>query len=97
MVQLENSQSLPSDVVDRVKSAIINALNGNSNLVPKARITSKVFAGGYYSVLNNIDIESVKFLSVTVCLDGINYASSVEYGVDQIPSLDASDISVSLI
>lgn len=97
MVQLENSQSLPSDIVDQVKSAIINAFNGNSNLVPKARIASKVFAGGYYSVLNNIDTESVNVLSVTVSLDGINYASSVEYGVDQIPSLDASDISVSLV
>lgn len=97
MIQLENSQSLPSDIVDQVKSAIISAFNGNSDLVPKARIASKAFAGGYYSVLNNIDTASVNVLSVTVSLDGINYASSVEYGVDQIPSLDASDISVSLV
>lgn len=97
MVQLESSQSLPSDIVDQVRSAIISAFNGNSDLVPKARIASKVFAGGYYSVLNNIDTASVNVLSVTVSLDGVNYASSVEYGVDQIPSLDASDISVSLV
>lgn len=97
MVQLENSQSLPSDIVDQVRAAIISAFNGNSDLVPKARIASKVFAGGYYSVLNNIDTASVNVLSVTVSLDGVNYASSVEYGVDQIPSLDASDISVSLV
>ncbi|MGC0863480.1 baseplate J/gp47 family protein [Pantoea agglomerans] len=97
MIQLENSQSLPSDIVDQVRAAIISAFNGNSDLVPKARIASKVFAGGYYSVLNNIDTASVNVLSVTVSLDGVNYASSVEYGVDQIPSLDASDISVSLV
>lgn len=60
--------------------------------MPKARIASKVFAGGYYSVLNNIDMASVNVLSVTVSLDGINFASSVGYGVNQIPSLDASDI-----
>lgn len=96
-VELENASSLPSDIVTQAQNAIISAFNGNSDLVPKARISSKVFAGGYYSVLNNIDASSVNVLSVTVSIDGVNFASSVEYGVDQIPSLDANDISVTLV
>lgn len=96
-VQLENVSTLPSDIISQAQSAIISAFNGNSELVAKARIASKVFAGGYYSVLNNIDTSSVNVLSVTVSIDGINYGTSVEYGVDQIPSLDANDISVTLV
>lgn len=96
-IQLENTSSLPSDIIDQAREAIISAFNGNSDLVPKARIASKVFAGGYYSVLNSIDTASVNVLSVTVSIDGTNYGTSVEYGVDQIPSLDASDISVTLV
>lgn len=96
-VQLQNSSSLPSDIITQVRTQIINAFNGNSDLVPKARIATKVFAGGYYSVLNNIDPASVNVLSVTVSKDGTNFAASIEYGVDQIPSLDANDISVTLV
>lgn len=96
-VEIESSSSLPSDIVTQAQSAIISGFNGNSDLVPKARIASKVFAGGYYSVLNNIDTASVNVMSVTVSLDGVTFASSIEYGVDQIPSLDTSDISVSLV
>ncbi|MDI9276157.1 baseplate J/gp47 family protein [Pantoea sp. EABMAA-21] len=96
-VQLENVSTLPSDIIAQAQDAIISAFNGNSDLVSKARIASKVFAGGYYSVLNNIDTASVNVLSVTVSIDGTNYGTSVEYGVDQIPSLDANDISVTLV
>lgn len=96
-VQLQSSSSLPSDIITQVQNAIIAAFNGNSDLVPKARIATKVFAGGYYSVLNNISPSTVNVLSVTISLDGINYAASVEFGVDQIPSLDASDIAVTLV
>lgn len=96
-VQLENVSTLPSDIVTQAQDAIIDAFNGNSDLVAKARIASKVFAGGYYSVLNNIDTSTVNVLSVTVSIDGSNYGTSVEYGVDQIPSLDANDISVTLV
>jgi len=96
-IQLESTSSLPSDIIEEARAAIISAFNGNSDLVPKARIASKVFAGGYYSVLNNIDTASVNVLSVTISIDGTNYGTSVEYGVDQIPSLDANDISVTLV
>lgn len=76
---------------------MINAFNGGSDLVPKARIGSKLFAGGYYSVVNKIDPSVVNVLSLTVSKNGTTFASSVEYGVDQIPTLDANDITVTLV
>ena len=96
-VQISSSPLLPSDISDQVKEQVIDAFNGGSDLVPKARIGSKMFAGGYYSVVNKIDPTVVNVLSLTVSKNGTTFASSVEYGVDQIPTLDANDIMVTLV
>jgi len=96
-VEIANNASLPSNIGDLVKEQVIKAFNGESDLVPKARIGSKLFAGGYYSVVNKIDPSVVNVLSLTVSKNGTTYTSSVEYGVDQIPTLDANDITVTLV
>jgi len=96
-VEISDNASLPSNIGDLVKEQVINAFNGESDLVPKARIGSKLFAGGYYSVVNKIDPSVVNVLSLTVSKNGTTYTSSVEYGVDQIPTLDANDITVTLV
>ena len=96
-VEIANNASLPSNIGDLVKEQVIKAFNGESDLVPKARIGSKLFAGGYYSVVNKIDPSVVNVLSLTVSKNGTTFASSVEYGVDQIPTLDANDITVTLV
>jgi len=96
-VEIANNASLPSNIEGLVKEQVINAFNGGSDLVPKARIGSKLFAGGYYSVVNKIDPSAVNVLSLTVSKNGTTFTSSVEYGVDQIPTLDANDITVTLV
>lgn len=96
-VEIANNASLPSNIVDLVKGEVVKAFNGGSDLVPKARIGSKVFAGGYYSVVNKIDPSVVNVLSLTVSKNGTTFTSSVEYGVDQIPTLDTNDITVTLV
>jgi len=96
-VEIANNASLPSNIGDLVKEQVIKAFNGESDLVPKARIGSKLFAGGYYSVVNKIDPSVVNVLSLTVSKNGTTFTSSVEYGVDQIPTLDANDITVTLV
>lgn len=96
-VEIANNASLPSNIGDLVKEQVINAFNGGSDLVPKARIGAKLFAGGYYSVVNKIDPSVVNVLSLTVSKNGTTFSSSFEYGVDQIPTLDANDITVTLV
>lgn len=96
-VQLQKNDSMPSDIVEQVQNQIISAFAGNNELVPRARIGAKIFAGGYYSVINQIDTAAVNVLAVTLSLDGINYAPMAEYGVDQVPSLDAGDIEVTMV
>jgi len=96
-VQIENLSTVPSNIVDLARAAIVSAFGGNNDRVQKARIASKIFAGGYYSVVNEIDPSSVNVLSVAISLDGMTFTPSVEYGVDQIPTLDSADISVTLV
>jgi len=96
-VQIENLSTVPSNIVDLARAAIVSAFSGNNDRVQKARIASKIFAGGYYSVVNEIDPSSVNVLSVAISLDGMTFTPSVEYGVDQIPTLDSADISVTLV
>jgi hypothetical protein len=95
-VQVANNSLVPSDVVSLVQSAIVSAFNGNGDLA-KARIGAKVYAGSYYSVVNGVASNAINALDISISLDGATFTSSVEYGVDQIPSLDASDISVVLV
>ncbi|WP_147196063.1 baseplate J/gp47 family protein [Pantoea sp. CCBC3-3-1] len=96
-VQIQKIDAVPSNIVDLVRDAVASAFTGNSDSVSKARIASKLFAGSYYAVVNYIDKSSINVLSVLVSLDGKTFTPSVEYGVDQVPTLDSADISVTLV
>ncbi|MGP2833616.1 baseplate J/gp47 family protein [Serratia nevei] len=95
-VQLQENDLLPSDITTRVQQAIINSFNGEDGGT-RARIGSKIFAGRYYSGIQDIDQDNVNILSVTISKDGTTYSSSVEFGIDQIPTIDATNITVELV
>ncbi|HGM5054125.1 TPA: baseplate J/gp47 family protein [Serratia marcescens] len=95
-VQLQENDLLPSDITTRVQQAIINSFNGDDGGT-RARIGSKIFAGRYYSGIQDIDQDNVNILSVTISKDGTTYSSSVEFGIDQIPTIDATNITVELV
>ncbi len=95
-VQLQENDLLPSDITSQVQQAIINSFNGEDGGT-RARIGSRIFAGRYYSGIQNIDQDNVNILDVTISKDGATYSSSVEFGIDQIPTIDATNISVELV
>lgn len=95
-VQLQENDLLPSDITAQVQQAIINSFNGEDGGT-RARIGSKIFAGRYYSGIQNIDQDNVNILDVTISKDGTTYSSSVEFGIDQIPTIDPSNITVELV
>ncbi|RYM55665.1 baseplate J/gp47 family protein [Serratia proteamaculans] len=95
-VQLQENDLLPSDITAQVQQAIINSFNGEDGGT-RARIGSKIFAGRYYSGIQNIDQDNVNILDVTISKDGATYSSSVEFGIDQIPTIDPSNITVELV
>ncbi|EMD4113068.1 baseplate J/gp47 family protein [Salmonella enterica] len=94
-VELANNNSLPGNIATLVQSAIISAFNGEDGGT-RARIGSTIYAGRYYAGAQSIDSENVDIFSITISRDGTAYQTSASFGIDEVPTLDASNISVTL-
>lgn len=93
-VSLVDDPSLPSDIAQRVKAAIIARFNGADGTT-RERIGSLILASRYYgavvAVASNVSLISVLIGTVTPTL------SQVAVGIDQRPTLSEADISVTLV
>lgn len=93
-VQIANSSSLPADIVAQTKAAVIATFNG-TNGAQRARMGGQIFASNFYAGIAQIDssvsIISVKLGTVTATLDSVNV------GIDQSPTIQASNITVTLV
>lgn len=93
-VSLVDDPSLPSDIVQRVKAAIIARFNGADGTT-RERIGSLILASRYYGAVvataSNVSLISVLIGTVTATL------SQVAVGIDQKPTLSEADISVTLV
>lgn len=93
-VSLVNDPSLPSDIVQRVKDAIIARFNGTDGTV-RERIGALILASRYYgavvAVASNVSLISVLIGTVTATL------IQITVGIDQKPTLSAADIAVTLV
>lgn len=93
-VQLVNDVSLPSNITQLAQNAIIARFNGADGTT-RERMGSLVLASRYYgavvSVAPNVSLISVLIGTSTPTL------SQVAVGIDQKPTLSASDISVTLV
>ncbi|EIZ2963052.1 hypothetical protein ROP11_004535, partial [Shigella flexneri] len=50
----------------------------------------------YYAGIYKTDPEHIDILGLTVSRDGSSWTTAVTFGIDEIPVLDVSDISVKL-
>lgn len=93
-VQLANNPSLPSDIIALTKAAIISTFTG-ANGAQRARMGGLIFASNYYAAVaslgTSVSIIQIKVGTVTATLD------QVPVGIDQTPTIDPADISVTLI
>ena len=94
-VELANNNALPGDIVARVRAAILSAFNGEDGGT-RARIGSTIYAGRYYASVQAIDTDNVDIFSITISRNGSSYLTSASFGIDEVPTLDASNISVTL-
>jgi len=95
-VQLKNIAALPSNIVALVQNAIISAFNGTDGGA-RARINQSTYAGRYYAGLAAID-PNVEVLSVFMGLSAIGATNAaMTFGIDQLPTIAASQISVTLV
>ena len=93
-VSLVNDSSLPSDIVQRVKAAIIARFNGADGTT-RERIGSLILASRYYGAVvataSNVSLISVLIGTVTATL------SQISVGIDQKPTVSAANIVVTLV
>lgn len=94
-VSIVNNTSLPSDVVTQVKNAIIDRFNG-ANGTARERIGSSIFASNYYSGITSIS-PAMSILSLQLAKGSGALSTSQQMGIDESPTLQASDITVTLV
>lgn len=94
-VELANNNALPGNIATLVQNAIIRSFNGEDGGT-RARIGSTIYAGRYYAGVQAIDSENADIFSITISRDGTTYQTSASFGIDEVPTLDASNILVTL-
>jgi hypothetical protein len=93
-VQIQNNPNLPANIVALVQNAIIAAFNGTDG-GSRARIGSTIVAGRFYA-----DVAATSpYTSVLSILLGTATATltSVVVGIDQTPTITATNITVTLV
>ena len=93
-VQIANSPALPSTIIQDVKDAITATFTGE-NGAQRARIGGKIFASNFYAAVAQIS-PAVSILQIKVGLSTANL-DSVDIGIDQSPTIDDANITVTLV
>jgi hypothetical protein len=94
-VQLAASSALPVNIVQLVQAAIVASFNGTDGS-QRARIGSLVLASKFYGPVSAIGPE-VSILSILIGLAPSPAANNLQMGIDQVPTIDNANISVTLI
>jgi len=93
-VDLVNNTSVPANITDLVQAAILAAFNGQDGGT-RARIGSTLYAGRYFAGVSAIGI-GVELLSIGIGTSADPTATSLAMGIDQLPTLSADNITVTL-
>lgn len=95
-VQIAANDNLPGNIQALVKAAIVSAFNGEDGS-QRARIGSTTYAGRYYAGVAGTD-PNVQILSILMGTNSAaQSATSLSFGIDQLPSIDAANITVLLV
>jgi uncharacterized phage protein gp47/JayE len=94
-VQIANLAGLPSDIVTQVQNAIVSAFSGGDG-GPRARIGSTIYASRFYGPISAIAPGIVEILSLLIGTSSAN-AASVAVDIGSVPTVSASNISVTLV
>lgn len=92
-VEIENNDYLSSSINSDIQSAIVSAFNGDDGN-SKARIGDTIYASRYYGPTQDVDTKNLNIVSITISRDGSTFGASVELGIDEIPVISSSNITV---
>ena len=94
-VQIQNNPLLPSNIVQLVQNAVIQSFNGQDGGTAVG-IGSTSYSGRYYANINAIN-PNVNIIEVYLGLSASPSTLSVAIGIDQLPTISASNIVVNLV
>ena len=97
LVKIGSSPLLPTDYTAKIKAAMISAFNGDDGN-GGVRIGSELYASRFYAGIVGIS-SSLKLVSVLMSTSssGTPSLSEISVGIDQIPTIDAAHITVTLV
>lgn len=93
-VNIVNNANVPANITALVQAAILSAFNGQDG-GSRARIGSTLYAGRYFAGISAIG-NGVELLSIGIGTAPSPSATSLAIGIDQLPTLDVSNITVTL-
>ena len=94
-IQIKNNSLLPSNIVQLVQNAVIQSFNGQDG-GSAVGINSISYSGRYYANINAIN-PNVNVIEVYLGTSASPTTLSIAMGIDQLPTLQASQISVTLV
>lgn len=94
-VQLTDGGDVPSDVISQVRDAITNAFVGGDGGT-RAGIGSTVYASRYYSAVGLLG-SWARIVSIKVGTTSPGAADDVSLNINQVPTLSANNITVTLV
>ena len=86
---------LPSNIASLVQAAVIARFNGADGTI-RERIGSIIYGSRYYSAVSGTD-PNATVVSIAVGTTTPGAAASVPVGIDQYPTLNAGNITVTLV
>ena len=95
-INIRASDNLPNNVEDLIKAAVQSAFTGADGGT-RARIGANLLAGRFYAGIYAIDASNMDILAATLSRDQTSYATALGFGIDEIPTLSDSDITVNLV
>lgn len=94
-VNIQNNPLLPSNIVSLVQNAVLASFNGQDGGTA-VTINSTTYSGRYYANINAIS-SAVNVIEVYLGLSASPSTLSIAFGIDQLPTLSASNIAVVLV
>ena len=95
-VQIVNNPSLPANIIALIQSAIIAAFTGADG-GQMARIDSTIYSGRYFAGVAATN-PNVQVLSIGMGFTALTAANTkLSFGIDQLPSISASNIAVMMV
>ena len=93
-ITIINNSTLPSNIISLVQAAIIARFKGTDSVGTPERIGSTVFASRYYDAI--AAVASNVYVSGILIGTSSPTAQTIQVGIDQAPTISASNIAVTI-